>query len=90
MVAYGQTVMIEWRSNATKWRQVADVLLARIADGTYPPDSQLPSQHQLVEEFDIAPNTAAKVLRRLCEEGAAYPVRGVGTFVTPPAGPADS
>lgn len=90
MVAYGQTVMIEWRANAPKWRQVADILLERIAADTYPPDSQLPSQHQLVEEFDIAPNTAAKVLRRLCEEGAAYSVRGVGTFVTPPVGPGDS
>lgn len=90
MVAYGQIVMIEWRTNAPKWRQVADVLLERIAAGTYPPDSQLPSQHQMVQEFGIAPNTAQKVLTRLREQGAAYSVRGVGTFVAPPAGPADS
>ncbi|MCA2175810.1 GntR family transcriptional regulator [Nonomuraea glycinis] len=38
-------------------------------------------QHQLVEEFGIAPNTAQKVLTRLRQEGAAYAVRGVGTFV---------
>jgi DNA-binding GntR family transcriptional regulator len=73
--------MIEWRANAPKWVQVADVLKARIADGTYPPDTQLPSQHQLVEEFGIAPNTAQKVLTRLRQEGTAYSVRGVGTFV---------
>ena len=62
--------MIEWRANAPKWVQVADVLKARIADGTYPPDTQLPSQHQLVEEFGIAPNTAQKVLTRLRQERA--------------------
>ncbi|MGW6498528.1 GntR family transcriptional regulator [Nonomuraea angiospora] len=73
--------MIEWRPNAPKWAQVADVLKERIADGAYPPDTQLPSQHQLVEEFDIAPNTAQKVLTRLREQGFAYSVRGVGTFV---------
>ncbi|MER7361986.1 GntR family transcriptional regulator [Nonomuraea wenchangensis] len=73
--------MIEWRANAPKWAQVAEVLKQRISDGTYPPDTQLPSQHQLVEEFGIAPNTAQKVLTRLREQGIAYAVRGVGTFV---------
>lgn len=77
-------MVIEWRPNAPKWVQVADVLKGRIADGTYPPDTQLPSQHQLVEEFGIAPNTAQKVLTRLREEGVAYSVRGVGTFVAAP------
>lgn len=73
--------MIEWRPNAPKWVQVAEVLKTRIGDGTYPVDTQLPSQHELVREFEIAPNTAQKVLTRLREEGAAYSVRGVGTFV---------
>ncbi|MFC4006693.1 GntR family transcriptional regulator [Nonomuraea purpurea] len=73
--------MIEWRPNAPKWVQVAEVLKERIADGVYPPDTQLPSQHQLVEEFGIAPNTAQKVLTRMREQGFAYSVRGVGTFV---------
>lgn len=79
--AYGARVMIEWRPNAPKWQQVSDVLKERIKDGTYGPDTQLPSQHQLVQEFGIAPNTAAKVLVRLRQEGVAYSVRGVGTFV---------
>ncbi|WP_205830814.1 MULTISPECIES: winged helix-turn-helix domain-containing protein [unclassified Microbispora] len=73
---------IEWRPNAPKWEQVAEVLKKRIADGTYPPDTQLPSQHELVREFEIAANTAQKVLTRLRQEGVAYSVRGVGTFVS--------
>lgn len=84
MGAYGAAVMIEWRQNAPKWVQVADVLKRRIADGVYPVDGQLPSQHELVGEFEVAPNTAQKVLTRLREEGVAYSVRGVGTFVSPP------
>ncbi|WP_256257633.1 GntR family transcriptional regulator [Nonomuraea pusilla] len=78
-------MVIEWRENAPKWQQVADVLKKRIADGTYPPDARLPSQHELVQEFEIAPNTAQKVLTRLRQEGVAYSVKGVGTFVAPPA-----
>lgn len=81
MVAYGSGVAIEWRSNAPKWVQVAEVLKARIADGTYPVDEPLPSQHALVQEFEIAPNTAQKVLTRMREDGLAYVVRGVGTMV---------
>lgn len=73
--------MIEFRENAPKWEQIADVLKARIADGTYPVDSRLPSQHQLVAEFGVVPGTAQKVLTRLREQGWAYSVRGVGTFV---------
>ncbi|MEU8035724.1 winged helix-turn-helix domain-containing protein [Streptosporangium sp. NPDC049078] len=76
--------MIEWRPNAPKWLQMAEVLKQRIADGTYPPDTQLPSQHELVAEFDVAPNTAQKVLTRLRQEGVAYSVQGIGTFVKPP------
>ena len=82
--AYGCPVVIEWRPNAPKWAQVAEVIKQRFADGTYPPDTQLPSQHELVREFEIAPNTAQKVLTRLRQEGTAYSVRGVGTFVSPP------
>ncbi|MET8050561.1 winged helix-turn-helix domain-containing protein [Streptosporangium sp. NPDC005286] len=77
--------MIEWRENAPKWVQVAEVLKARIADGTYRPDTRLPSQHEMVREFDIAPNTAQKVLTKLRGEGVAYSVPGVGTFVAAPA-----
>ncbi|SEN89901.1 GntR family transcriptional regulator [Nonomuraea pusilla] len=75
--------MIEWRLNAPRWVQIAEVLKARIADGTYPVDSPLPSEHQLVQEFGVARGTARKVLVRLREEGVAYSVRGLGTFVAP-------
>jgi DNA-binding GntR family transcriptional regulator len=75
--------MIEWKPNAAKWAQIADLLKARIEDGTYPPDTALPSQHAIVTEFDVAPGTAQKVLRRLREQGWAYSVQGVGTFVAP-------
>lgn len=90
MGTYGVPVMVEWRQNAPKWAQIAEVLKQRIADGTYPVDSQLPSQHDLVAEFEVAPNTAQKVLSRLREEGVAYSVRGIGTFVAAPSKPAGS
>ncbi|MFE3449601.1 GntR family transcriptional regulator [Nonomuraea sp. NPDC059194] len=76
--------MIEWRQNAPRWVQIAEILKERIADGTYLADTPLPSEHQLVAEFDVARGTARKVLVRLREEGVAYSVRGLGTFVQAP------
>ncbi|WP_352230191.1 GntR family transcriptional regulator [Streptomyces sp. NBRC 14336] len=50
--------MIEWEPDVPRWRQVAEVIRQRIADGTYPPRSRVPSVMQLVDEFGIAQATA--------------------------------
>lgn len=61
---------------------------ARIADGTYPPGSRVPSVVQIIEEFGIANVTAQKVLRSLREEGFIRTESGMGSFVAdePPTG----
>ena len=76
--------MIDFAPDAPRWRQVADLLKARIADGTYPPRSRVPSVMQIVAEFGIAGATAQKVLRALRDEGLTYTEPGLGSFVTPP------
>ncbi|TDE40479.1 GntR family transcriptional regulator [Nonomuraea mesophila] len=76
-------MVFKWRANAPKWQQIADELKARIVAGKYPPDTALPSQHEIVEEFGVATGTAQKVLRRMNEQGWSYGVKGVGTFVAP-------
>jgi GntR family transcriptional regulator len=73
--------MIDPTSPVPRWRQVADVLLARIADGTYPPGSRVPSVMELAGEFGIAQATAQKTLTRLREDGALYTVPGLGSYV---------
>lgn len=64
---------------------MADVLRARIADGTYEPRSRVPSVVQLQGEFGIAQATSQKVLSRLREEGLIYTVPGMGSFVAEPS-----
>jgi GntR family transcriptional regulator len=78
---YGRHVGIEWALNQPKWEQIAAVIRQRIADGTYAPDTLVPSEHKIVQEFDVARGTARKVLQRLQEEGVIYSVRGLGNFV---------
>ncbi|MDX2705790.1 GntR family transcriptional regulator [Streptomyces sp. PA03-6a] len=77
----------EWAEDRPKWEQIADVIRERIADGTYPPRSRVPSVQQLVADTGVAVDTAQKVLANLREEGVIYTVRGLGSFVAeqPPA-----
>ncbi|MEV7010151.1 GntR family transcriptional regulator [Streptosporangium sp. NPDC051022] len=73
---------IEWRANQPRWVQIATVIKQRIDQGLYAVDEQVPSEHQIVQEFGVARGTARKVLVRLREEGVVYAVRGLGNFVT--------
>ncbi|GGX91465.1 GntR family transcriptional regulator [Streptomyces fructofermentans] len=75
----------EWAEDRPKWEQIAEVIRARIADGTYPARSRVPSVQQIVTETGVAVDTAQKVLANLREEGAIYTVRGLGSFVTDPS-----
>jgi DNA-binding GntR family transcriptional regulator len=73
--------VIEFVPDIPRWRQVADVVRRRIADGTYPPRTRVPSVVQLTSEFGVANATAHKVLRALREEGLTYTEPGLGSFV---------
>lgn len=55
---------------------------ARIADGTYPPRTRVPSVLQLQAEFGIAAATGQKVHRALRAEGLIYTEPGLGSFVS--------
>lgn len=66
------------------WRQVAAILAARIADGTYPPGTRVPSVVELHSEFGIAASTAQRVMAHLRDAGLVRSEVGIGTFVTGP------
>jgi GntR family transcriptional regulator len=73
--------MIEWEPDVPRWRQVAEEIRKRIADGTYPPRTRVPSVMQLTAEFGIAQATAQKVHQGLRDEGLIYTEPGLGSFV---------
>ncbi|PBC83845.1 regulatory protein, gntR family [Streptomyces sp. 2224.1] len=64
-----------------KWKQIADVIRARIADGTYPP-RHLISEVRMEQEFGVARVTIRKVTAALREEGLIVTTPGMGSFVT--------
>lgn len=66
------------------WRQLADVIEARIKGGMYKPRTQIPSIRQLSEEFDLSDVTVKKALTDLKNRGLLTGTPGRGTFVSAP------
>jgi DNA-binding GntR family transcriptional regulator len=72
------------RESATPiYVQVADVIAARITDGTYLPDRPIPSESHIQQEFGIARDTVRAAVGVLRERGLVVTVRGKGTYVVP-------
>ena len=63
---------------------IADDITDKITDGTYPPESRLPSEAELAEEYGAAKMTVRAAIRVLNERGLVETVRGKGSFVLPP------
>lgn len=61
--------------------QVAALLRAAIADGEFPPGSQLPSEPELATRFGVKRATINRALSILRSEGLVRPERGRGTTV---------
>ncbi|MGW4028267.1 GntR family transcriptional regulator [Streptomyces sp. NPDC004838] len=69
------------------YRQIADILRARIADGTIPVGRRIPSLVEMEQEFGVARDTLRKAVQVLKDEQLVETVTGMGIYVTkqPPA-----
>lgn len=63
------------------YRQLSDLLLARIRGGQYLPGRRIPSEHQLASTFGIGRPTARQAVDLLVRKGLLARRRGAGTFV---------
>lgn len=75
--------VIDPRSKAPLYEQLAQQLRWQIAMGFLSPDEPLPSVRQLSGELGINPNTIQKAYRQMEQEGLIYSRAGKGNFVTP-------
>lgn len=73
--------MIDMDGPEPLFEQAAQILRARIADGTYPPRRRLPSFDALADELNLSRNTVKRAVRILSAEGLVQGVKGKGTYV---------
>jgi GntR family transcriptional regulator len=61
---------------------ISEQLRDRILAGQYQPGEQLPSEHQLMAEFEVSRITARRAIANLTLQGLVTVRRGKGAFVT--------
>lgn len=64
-----------------KYEEIADTLRERIKNNTYPVNTLLPNQTDLVKEFNASRMTIKKAIGLLIMEGLIYSQRGAGTKI---------
>ena len=75
---------IDRSSGTPLYRQVAEAVRARIADGTYPVDSLLPSEREMMDEYGLSRIAVRLAMDVLARDGLIVRRRGKGTFVGRP------
>ncbi|GHD37653.1 hypothetical protein GCM10007147_45820 [Nocardiopsis kunsanensis] len=66
------------------YRQIADRIAARIEDGTYRPNSRMPSETELCKTYGVSRRTARAAYAILLDRGLVVTSQGKGTYVKPP------
>ncbi|MDT5015689.1 MAG: GntR family transcriptional regulator [Mycobacterium sp.] len=66
-----------------RYLQVARTLRKEIVDGVFPVGSQLPTEHELCERFEVSRYTVREALRRLRDDNLVASRPRAGTLVVP-------
>lgn len=61
--------------------QLVNILQTLMATGVFKPGSQLPSEAQLCEQYEVSPMTVRRVINILLDRGLVTTTQGRGTFV---------
>lgn len=65
------------------FQQVKRYIIQQIESGEWSPEFRVPSENQIVEQFEISRSTVTRAFRELTAEGYLVRIQGVGTFVAP-------
>lgn len=75
---------IDHEGPVTPYRQLAEILRARIARGDWAPGRRIASEADLVQRYGLARTTVRRAIAVLREEGDVVVVPQRGTFVATP------
>lgn len=77
----------QWAADEYVWRQLANDLSARIADGTYPLGSSVPAEDELASEYAVDRITVRRALGELRKRKLIKNLRGQRNAVVAMPGP---
>lgn len=66
------------------YQQLYDILRRQITDGFWKPGDRLPSEAELIDQYEVSRIVVRQAFDMLVNEGWVYRRRGRGTFVTTP------
>lgn len=73
-------IQLNYRDSKPIYEQIKDGLKRLIITGAIAPDEKTPSVRELASQLAINPNTIAKAIRELEQEGYIYTITGRGSF----------
>ena len=76
---------VEWNDKQAIYKQLRDMVVERIMDGSFPEGEAVPSVRQVASDYQINHLTVGKAYQELVEAALLEKRRGLGMFVTPGA-----
>ena len=73
---------VEWNDNQPIYRQLRDLVVERIMDGSFAEGEAVPSVRQVAADYQINHLTVGKAYQELADAGLLEKRRGLGMFVT--------
>lgn len=73
---------LEHSTSKPLYHQVKDILLSRIIAGEWKESELIPTELELIEEFDVSRTTIRQAISILEQEGIVQKIQGKGTIVT--------
>jgi len=73
---------VEWNDKQPIYRQLRDLVVERIMDGTFMEGEAVPSVRQVATDYQINHLTVGKAYQELADAGLLEKRRGLGMYVT--------
>jgi GntR family transcriptional regulator len=73
---------MEWNDSQPIYRQLRDLVIERVLDGSFPEGEAIPSVRQVATDYRINHLTVGKAYQELVDMGLLEKRRGLGMFVT--------
>jgi len=73
--------MINKFSSIPLYLQLKELIINKIESNEYPPNTQIPSEQELCQMYDISRPTVRQAITELTNSGYLYKEKGKGTFV---------